>query len=72
MKRFIIYLAAFLPLIANAQALPFLATEQSPVAAAKGGASVVETSSTAWASFTNSAAIPFSEVKGDFSAGYSY
>lgn len=72
MKRFIIlYLTVFLPLYANAQALPFLAMEQSPVAAAKGGASVTETSSTAWASFTNSAAIPFSEMKGDISAGYS-
>ena len=67
----IILIAIVLPLVMSAQALPFVAADYSPVTAAKGGASVVETSSTAYAAFTNAAAVPFSRLKGDFAFGYS-
>lgn len=55
----------------TAQVLPFTDADYSPVTAAKGSTSVVETSSIAYASFSNSAAIPFSDLKGDFAVGYS-
>lgn len=70
MKRLIILIAAFFPLLAGAQALPFVAAEYSPGALGKGGVSSVETSSIAYASFSNAAAVPFSDLKGDFAAGY--
>ena len=70
MKRLIILIAAFFPLLAGAQALPFVAAEYSPGALGKGGISSVETSSIAYASFSNAAAVPFSDLKGDFAAGY--
>lgn len=70
MRRLIILISAFIPLVANAQALPFIGAEYSPAASAKGGISSVETTSIAYASFSNTAVVPFSDQKGDFAAGY--
>ena len=69
-KLIYLILTICMPVAMSAQALPFTATDYSPVTAAKGGAAAVETSSIAYAAFTNPAAITFSDVKGDFAAGY--
>lgn len=58
-------------LTASAQALPFVAADFSAGALAKAGISATETSSTAFSAFGNVAAVPYSELKGDFAAGYS-
>ena len=72
MRRLInIILAVCIPVAMSAQALPFTAADFSPVTAAKGGATAVETSSIAYAAFTNPATITFSELEGDFTASYS-
>lgn len=70
MRRLTILITLFIPFVAGAQALPFIGAEYSPVASAKGGISSVQTTSMAYASFSNSAVIPFSDLKGDFAAGY--
>lgn len=62
-------LSAF-PFISSAQALPFTSADYDPVALAKGTASLTQTSSIAYSSFGNAAAIPFSDLKGDFAAGF--
>lgn len=54
----------------NTPALPFTAADYNPVTLAKGGAGLVETSSIAFAAYTNAAAIPFSESTGDVAVGY--
>lgn len=54
----------------NTPALPFSAADYNPVTLAKGGAGLVETSSIAFAAYTNAAAIPFSESTGDVAVGY--
>ena len=54
---------------ASAQALPFTAIDRDPVSVAKGG-TITGLSSTAYAAFGNTAAIPFAEESADFSAGY--
>lgn len=59
-----------LPAVATAQALPFVAAETDAASLGKAGADLVETKSIANASFSNAAAIPFSEQKLDVSAGY--
>lgn len=59
-----------LPAVATAQALPFVAAETDAASLGKAGADLVETKSISNASFSNAAAIPFSEQKLDVSAGY--
>lgn len=63
-------LMLLLPAVAMAQALPFVAAETDAASLGKAGANLVETSSIANASFSNAAAIPFSEQKLDVAAGY--
>ena len=71
MKNILTYtIALLLPLMASAQALPFVAADYSPSALAKAGADATETSSTAFSAFGNVAAVPFSERSADFAAGY--
>lgn len=64
-------MSILLPVMASAQALPFVAADFSAAALAKAGTSAVETSSTALSAFGNVAAVPYSGFRGDFSAGYS-
>lgn len=52
------------------EAMPFSRIARDPVSAAMGGAGVVSTSSSAYASFRNAAAIPYSEHTLDVTAGY--
>ena len=58
------------PVLAGAQVLPYTAAETDAVSLGKAGADLTQTSSIANASFSNAAAIPFSEEKFDVSAGY--
>ncbi|MBR1888029.1 MAG: PorV/PorQ family protein [Bacteroidales bacterium] len=74
-KLLTIVLAAFSALFAAAQtpeALTFSRIERSPRAAALAGAGAASVGSTAYASFVNSAIIPFSNNTADFAAGYEY
>ena len=71
MKNILIYITLLmLPLAASAQALPFVAADYSAAAAGKAGTSAVETSSVAFSSFGNVAAVPYSDKAADFAAGY--
>lgn len=71
MKNILTYtVALLLPLMASAQALPFVAADYSPAALAKAGAVATETTSTAFSAFGNAAAIPYSDRTADFAAGY--
>ena len=56
--------------ISSAQALPFVSADYNPATLAKGTASLTSTSSIAYSAFSNAAAIPFSELNADFSAGF--
>jgi hypothetical protein len=73
MKK-LIYIAGALmllfPAIAGAQALPFTAAETDAASLGTAGADLTQTSSIAYASFSNAAAIPFSDAKMDVAAGY--
>ena len=66
----IILIAIFLPASLSAQALPFTAVDYNPISLAKGGTSIVQTSSVSGAAFTNAASVPFSDLKADLAAGY--
>ena len=71
MKNILTYtIALLLPLMASAQALPFVAADYSPAVLAKAGADATETSSTAFSAFGNVAAVPYSASSGDFAASY--
>lgn len=59
-----------IPQFAGAQALPFTAVEKGVASLAMAGADVVETGSTAYSAFGNTAAVAFSESKLDAAAGY--
>ena len=52
------------------EALPFTRTSRDPVSLAMGGTSVTRTSGMSYASFSNAAAIPFSDRTFDVAAGY--
>ena len=67
-----IYILAFLlaSVAAGAQALPFTAVNYDPVAMAKGGTYLTETSSSAYAASGNPAAAPFVSKALDVAAGY--
>ncbi|MBR4734806.1 MAG: PorV/PorQ family protein [Bacteroidales bacterium] len=54
------------------EVLTFTRIERSPRAAALAGAGAASVGSAAYASFTNSAIIPFYDGKGDFAAGWEY
>jgi hypothetical protein len=73
MKK-IIYIAGALmllfPALAGAQALPYTAVETDAASLGKAGANLTETGSIAYSSFSNAAAIPFSDAKFDVAAGY--
>lgn len=58
------------PALAGAQALPFTAAETDAASLGKAGANLTETGSIAYSSFSNAAAIPFSDAKMDVAAGY--
>ena len=58
------------PAIAGAQALPFTAAETDAASLGTAGANLTQTGSIANASFSNAAAIPFSDAKMDVAAGY--
>lgn len=58
------------PATAQAQSLPFVAAETDAASLGTAGANLVQTGSVANASFSNAAAIPFSEQTMDVSAGY--
>ena len=63
-KHKAIYLFAALMMIslnAGAQALPFTAVEKGTASLAMAGADVVDTGSTAYSAFGNTAAVAFSE-----------
>lgn len=62
--------SAFAQEAGSAYALPFTRIDHNPVSAAMGGAGMLSTSSLAWSSFSNTAAVPFSELKGDAAASY--
>jgi len=51
-------------------ALPFSRYGHNPVTDAMGGADILSTSSLAWASYSNVAALPFSEKRGDVGVSY--
>lgn len=59
-----------MPVIAQAQALPFVAADYSAPALSKAGAVATETSSIAFASSGNIAAVPYSGRTADFSVCY--
>lgn len=65
-----ILVSAMMPVMAVAQALPFVAADYDPSTLAKGGAGLTQTSSIAYSAFGNAAAVPFSDINGDFVAGY--
>lgn len=73
MKK-IIYIAGALmllfPALAGAQALPFTAADTDAASLGKAGANLTQTESIAYSSFSNAAAIPFSDSKFDASVGY--
>lgn len=56
---------------AAAQSLPFTAVNYDPASLAKGGSATLTTSSVAYSSFENPAAVPFYDQNADFSAVYS-
>lgn len=58
------------PALADAQALPFTAAETDAASLGTAGANLVQTDAIANASFSNAAAIPFSDAKMDVAAGY--
>ena len=58
------------PALAGAQALPFTAAETDAASLGTAGADLVQTDAIANASFSNAAAIPFSDAKMDVAAGY--
>ena len=58
------------PALAQAQSLPFVAAETDAASLGTAGANLVQTGSVANASFSNAAAIPFSEQTMDVAAGY--
>ena len=58
------------PALAGAQALPFTAAETDAASLGTAGANLVQTGTIANASFSNAAAIPFSDAKMDVAAGY--
>ena len=58
------------PALAGAQALPFTAAETDAASLGTAGANLVQTGAIANASFSNAAAIPFSDAKMDVAAGY--
>lgn len=71
MRNILIFIAASLvSYTVSAQALPFVAADYSPSALAKAGAVMTDVSSTAFSSFGNVAAIPYSERTADFAIGY--
>lgn len=74
MKNTLLYIVAaalcLMPFASNAQVLPYVASEMNAVSLAKAGSDVTETSNIANAAFTNAAAIPYSDLKADFAAGY--
>ena len=74
MKNTVSYIVAavlcLMPLAAGAQALPYVASVTNAVSLSKAGADVAEISNIANAAFTNAAAIPYSDLKADFAAGY--
>ena len=72
MKKTIIIslVSIMMPMLASAQALPFVAADYDPSTIAKGGASAVQTSSTAYSAFHNPAAVPFAQQKMDVAAGF--
>lgn len=59
-----------MPMLASAQALPFVAADYDPSTVAMGGASAVQTSSIAYSAFHNPAAVPFAQQKADVAAGF--
>ena len=63
-------LAVLMPVVASAQALPFVSAEYAAGALAKAGAVSTETRSTAMAAFGNVAGVTYSESAADFKAGY--
>jgi hypothetical protein len=65
-----ILVSAMMPVMAVAQALPFVAADYDPSTLSKGGAGLTQTSSIAYSAFGNAAAVPFSDINGDFVAGY--
>ncbi|MBQ3251030.1 MAG: PorV/PorQ family protein [Bacteroidales bacterium] len=73
MKK-LLYIAGALmllvPALAQAQSLPFVAAETDAASLGTAGANLVQTGSVANASFSNAAAIPFSEQTMDVAAGY--
>ena len=73
MKKYIIASVAAVLVAATsaAQSLPFTAVDYDPAGLAKGGASLLQTSSFAFASTANPAAVPFAEASADFAAVYS-
>ena len=58
------------PALADAQALPFTAAETDAASLGTAGANLTQTDAIANASFSNAAAIPFSDAKMDVAAGY--
>ena len=58
------------PALAGAQALPYTAAETDAASLGTAGANLVQTDAIANASFSNAAAIPFSDAKMDVAAGY--
>ena len=58
------------PALAGAQALPFTAAETDAASLGTAGANLTQTGTIANASFSNAAAIPFSDAKMDVAAGY--
>lgn len=73
MKRIIcisVVLILLLPVLSNAQSLPFVAAETDAVSLGRAGAGLADTGSSAYSSFSNAASIPFSDAKMDVAAGY--
>ena len=73
MKKLLYIVGALMllvPAAAQAQALPFVAAETDAASLGTAGANLVQTGSVANASFSNAAAIPFSEQTMDVAAGY--
>ena len=69
-KLFVYIFLTLVPLSLGAQALPFTSADYNPATLAKGGASLTETSTVAYAAFANPATIAFYDGKGDTSIGY--
>lgn len=69
-KSFTVLFLSFFPISLAAQALPFTAIDYNAASLGKGGTSLVQTSSISGTAFTNAAAIPFSDLKADVTAGF--